>query len=127
MEDKFKEPSITHLQKLGPEHLKQIFESSRWVFSMGKNLAFKVCVRLLPTLKYPQLGLDIYIRRQLLQQSITDYLEKIDPKLSAQYLEYIIADKQEENSTYDQLVELYSSMMVTAGTRGDESKSCVIF
>ncbi|KIJ98467.1 hypothetical protein K443DRAFT_9138 [Laccaria amethystina LaAM-08-1] len=40
MEDKL-EPSITYLQKLGPEHIKQIFESSRWVFSMDKNLAFK--------------------------------------------------------------------------------------
>ena len=50
MEDKL-EPSITYLQKLGPEHIKQIFESSRWVFSMDKNLAFKVCIRLLSTLK----------------------------------------------------------------------------
>ena len=49
MEDKL-EPSITYLQKLGPEHIKQIFESSKWVFSMDKNLAFKVCIRLLSTL-----------------------------------------------------------------------------
>ena len=49
MEDKL-EPSITYLQKLGPEHIKQIFESSKWVFSMDKNLAFKVCIRLVSTL-----------------------------------------------------------------------------
>ncbi|KIJ89777.1 hypothetical protein K443DRAFT_15793 [Laccaria amethystina LaAM-08-1] len=36
--------SITYLKKLGPEHIKQIFESSRWVFSMDKNLAFKIYI-----------------------------------------------------------------------------------
>jgi hypothetical protein len=65
---------------------------------------------------------------ELPRQSVTDYLEKIDPKLSAQYLEYIIADKKEENPAFhDRLAELYFSMTVTAVKRGDESKSCVNF
>lgn len=35
-------PSITYLQKLGPEHLQQIFESSRWLFDEDKEMAFEV-------------------------------------------------------------------------------------
>ncbi|EDR08609.1 uncharacterized protein LACBIDRAFT_235177, partial [Laccaria bicolor S238N-H82] len=105
MEDKL-EPSITYLQKLGPEHIKQIFESSRWVFSMDKTLAFKIFT-----------SEDVELPRQ----PVTDYLEKIDPKLSAQYLEYIVADKQEEDPAFhDRLAELYFSMTITAGKRGDE-------
>jgi hypothetical protein len=39
--DKFM-PSITYLQKLGPEHLQQIFESSRWIFEQNRDIAFEV-------------------------------------------------------------------------------------
>lgn len=35
-------PSISYLQKLGPEYLDQIFESARWVFEQDHKLAFEV-------------------------------------------------------------------------------------
>jgi Vam6/Vps39-like protein vacuolar protein sorting-associated protein 39 len=41
MEDKLS-PSIHYLQKLGPEHMQQVFESSRWMFDMDSNMAFEV-------------------------------------------------------------------------------------
>lgn len=41
LEDKLA-PSISYLQKLGPEYLDQIFESSRWVFQQDPDKAFEV-------------------------------------------------------------------------------------
>jgi Vam6/Vps39-like protein vacuolar protein sorting-associated protein 39 len=41
MEDKLS-PSIRYLQKLGPENVHQVFESSRWIFDMDSNMAFEV-------------------------------------------------------------------------------------
>lgn len=35
-------PSISYLQKLGPEYLDQIFESARWVFEQDRDMAFEV-------------------------------------------------------------------------------------
>ncbi len=35
-------PTISYLQKLGPEHLEQIFKSARWVFEMNQDMAFQV-------------------------------------------------------------------------------------
>lgn len=35
-------PSISYLQKLGPEHLPLIFEASRWAFQQDAKLAFEV-------------------------------------------------------------------------------------
>lgn len=35
-------PTISYLQKLGPEHLEQIFKSARWVFEMNQDMAFEV-------------------------------------------------------------------------------------
>lgn len=42
MRDKL-EPSIMYLQRLGPEHLDQIFQSSRWLFDQDPDMAFEVC------------------------------------------------------------------------------------
>jgi len=41
MKDKLT-PSISYLQKLGPEHLEQIFDSARWIFEKDRELAFEV-------------------------------------------------------------------------------------
>jgi hypothetical protein len=41
MEDKLS-PSIYYLQKLGPEHLDEIFASSRWIFEKDSSMAFQV-------------------------------------------------------------------------------------
>lgn len=41
MEDKLS-PSISYLQKLGPEYIDQVFESSRWIFEQDRDMAFQV-------------------------------------------------------------------------------------
>jgi Vam6/Vps39-like protein vacuolar protein sorting-associated protein 39 len=35
-------PTISYLQKLGPEYLKQIFNAARWVFETDRDMAFEV-------------------------------------------------------------------------------------
>ena len=35
-------PTVNYLQRLGPEHLEQIFEHSRWVFEQNRDIAFEV-------------------------------------------------------------------------------------
>lgn len=41
MQDKLG-PSITYLQKLGPEHIEHVFAASRWIFEQDRDLAFDV-------------------------------------------------------------------------------------
>jgi hypothetical protein len=36
------QPSISYLQKLGPEHLDQIFHHSQWLFEKDPDMAFQV-------------------------------------------------------------------------------------
>lgn len=43
MQDKLG-PSITYLQKLGPEHIEHVFAASRWIFEQDRDLAFDVSV-----------------------------------------------------------------------------------
>jgi Vam6/Vps39-like protein vacuolar protein sorting-associated protein 39 len=35
-------PSISYLQRLGPEHMEVIFKYSHWLFEEDENLAFEV-------------------------------------------------------------------------------------
>jgi Vam6/Vps39-like protein vacuolar protein sorting-associated protein 39 len=35
-------PSVRYLQKLGPEHIDQIFNSSRWILQENEELGFQV-------------------------------------------------------------------------------------
>lgn len=35
-------PTVSYLQRLGPEHIDQIFEHSRWVFEHDRDIAFEV-------------------------------------------------------------------------------------
>lgn len=35
-------PSVTYLQRLGPECLEQIFGAARWVFEQDADIAFEV-------------------------------------------------------------------------------------
>ena len=35
-------PTVNYLQRLGPEHLDQIFEHARWVFEEDRDIGFEV-------------------------------------------------------------------------------------
>ncbi|KAF9468180.1 vacuolar sorting protein 39 domain 1-domain-containing protein [Collybia nuda] len=99
-------PSIQYLQKLGPEHLQQIFNASRWIFDTDADMAF-----------------DIFTSEdvELPREDVANYLEEINPKICARYLEYLIEDRHEDlPSFHDRLAELYLSMTLTAKKRNDE-------
>jgi len=58
---------------------------------------------------------------ELPRQQVATFLEGLDPKYSARYLEYLIQERGEESYQFhDRLVELYLRMTVEANRAGDE-------
>ena len=126
MDDKM-DPSIHYLQKLGPEHLDQIFTSSRWIFNLDPDRALQVNTLLFPMfLLLANPGFKIFTSEdvELPKQRVADYLESIDARLCARYLEYIIneRDKDAPAALHNRLAELYLSMVLSAKKRNEESK-----
>ncbi|KAG0694684.1 vacuolar sorting protein 39 domain 1-domain-containing protein [Suillus ampliporus] len=112
MRDKL-DPSISYLRKLGPEYINQVFESSRWIFKEDRDMAFQIFT-----------SDDVELPRT----QVTDYLEKIDPTISARYIEYLIDEKGEESPAFhDRLAELYLNMTLSARKRGDETKGSEVY
>ncbi|KAJ6608678.1 hypothetical protein B0H10DRAFT_516741 [Mycena sp. CBHHK59/15] len=105
MEDKLM-PSIYYLQKLGPEHLDEIFTSSRWLFEQDSSMAFQIFT-----------SEDVELPRP----AVADYLESIDPLLCIRYVEYLIEERHEESTTFhDRLAELYLKMTLSTKRRGEK-------
>ncbi|KAI0925948.1 hypothetical protein AcW1_008241 [Taiwanofungus camphoratus] len=99
-------PSVTYLQRLGPEHLNQIFDSSRWIFDQDAEIALEIFT-----------SEEVELPRQL----VADFLENIDPSVCAHYIEYLIEERGEEaQSFHDRLAELYLRMTLTAKKTGDD-------
>ncbi|KAJ3504846.1 hypothetical protein NLJ89_g7728 [Agrocybe chaxingu] len=107
LEDKLS-PSIHYLQKLGPEYIDQVFNYAQWIFECDSEMAFQIFT-----------SEDV----ELPKKTVADYLENLDPKYCANYLEYIIEERHEETPAFhDRLAELYFNMTMTAKKRSDESK-----
>ncbi|KAH7884496.1 hypothetical protein F5I97DRAFT_2037539 [Phlebopus sp. FC_14] len=101
-------PTISYLQKLGPEHLQHIFESARWVFDQDRDMAFEIFTS--DAVELPR-------------APVADYLEKIDTQICARYIEYLIEEKEEDSVIFhDRLAELYLNITMAAKKRGDEKK-----
>ncbi|CAK5269220.1 unnamed protein product [Mycena citricolor] len=108
MEDKLA-PSILYLQKLGPDHLQEIFESGRWLFEQDRSMAFQIFT-----------SEDVELPRS----SVADYLEGIDPQLCIRYLEFLIQERQEESTLFhDRLAELYLKTTLSARKRNEKDWS----
>ncbi|KAJ7717681.1 vacuolar sorting protein 39 domain 2-domain-containing protein [Mycena metata] len=111
MEDKLT-PSIYYLQKLGPEHLDEIFASSRWLFEKDSSMAFQIFT-----------SEDVELPRA----SVANYLESIDPLLCIRYLEFLIEERREESTvSHDRLAELYLKMTLAAKKRNDKGGSILL-
>jgi hypothetical protein len=127
MEDRLS-PSIHYLQKLGVEHTQQVFESSRWIFDMDPDMAFEVSLKV--EFCYEQTVANhgfsqIFTSEdvELPCREVANYLEGINPKICARYLEYIINERHEVSPEFhDRLANLYLSMTLASRKRGDESK-----
>ncbi|KAJ7236270.1 hypothetical protein B0H12DRAFT_1026995 [Mycena haematopus] len=108
MEEKLS-PSIYYLQKLGPEHLDEIFASSRWIFETDSSMAFQIFT-----------SEDVELPRP----AVADYLESIDPLLCIRYLEFLIEERREESTGFhDRLAELYLKMTLAARRRNDKGRA----
>ncbi|KAG6333670.1 hypothetical protein ID866_5413 [Astraeus odoratus] len=60
---------------------------------------------------------------ELPRGQVVDYLEKIDPHISARYIEYLIEEKHEEEGIFhDRLAEMYLNIATGAKKRGDDKK-----
>jgi len=73
-------PSIRYLQKLGPEYIEQIFESSRWILQRNQDLGFQIFISEDVELSHPQ---------------VCHFLESIDSELCIRYLHYLINEREE--------------------------------
>ncbi|TFL04184.1 hypothetical protein BDV98DRAFT_591033 [Pterulicium gracile] len=94
------EPSIRYLQKLGPEHLDHIFETSRWVFAEDEDM-----------------GLEIYTSEELElpRDAVIDFLERMSKPICVRYIEFLIEECGEQTSAvHDRLASLYLSIVLDA-------------
>ncbi|KAF8127072.1 hypothetical protein EV363DRAFT_1518382 [Boletus edulis] len=106
-------PSISYLQKLGPEYLDQIFESARWVFEQDREIAFEIFTS---------------DDAELPRGTVTDYLETFDPQIATRYLEYLIDEKDDQSAGFhDRLAELYLGIAMAAKRKGEENKCAEVY
>ncbi|KAF7312336.1 Rab guanyl-nucleotide exchange factor [Mycena indigotica] len=105
LEDKLM-PSIYYLQKLGPEHMEEIFQSSRWIFEKDSTMAFQIFT-----------SEDVELPRT----AVADFLESIEPSLCIRYIEFLIEERREESPVFhDRLAELYLRATLAAKKRNDK-------
>ncbi|KAI0714450.1 hypothetical protein C8T65DRAFT_644360 [Cerioporus squamosus] len=99
-------PTVNYLQRLGPEHLDQIFEHSRWVFEQDRDIAFEIFTS---------------EEAELPKESVADFLERLDPAICARYIEFLISERGETSQKFhDRLAELYLRMTISAKRMGDD-------
>ncbi|TFK87975.1 hypothetical protein K466DRAFT_662647 [Polyporus arcularius HHB13444] len=100
-------PTVNYLQRLGPEHLDQIFEHSRWVFEQDRDIAFEIFTS---------------EEAELPKERVADFLERLDPAICARYIEFLISERGETSRHFhDRLAQLYLRMTVNAKKRGDDA------
>ncbi|KZT73130.1 hypothetical protein DAEQUDRAFT_722252 [Daedalea quercina L-15889] len=99
-------PSVTYLQRLGPEHLEQIFGAAHWLFEQDADIAFEIFT-----------SEEVELPREL----VVDFLELISLGLAARYLEYLIEERKEEGvGFHERLAETYLRLVMDAKRGGDE-------
>ncbi|KAF9647158.1 hypothetical protein BDM02DRAFT_3170498 [Thelephora ganbajun] len=90
------QPTVTYLQKLGEEYMDQVFKYARWVFQQDQNIAFEIFQ-----------SEDVELPRP----KVADFLETIDPRICARFIEYLIEEKGEDSIAFhNRLAELYLKM-----------------
>lgn len=102
------QPTISYLQKLGPEHLEQIFKSARWAFEIDQDMAFEIFT-----------SEDVELPRQ----AVASFLDDFNTVICARYLEYIIAERHEETPDFhDRLAVIYLDMTLAARRKHENSQ-----
>ncbi|KAG8830543.1 Vacuolar morphogenesis protein 6 [Serendipita sp. 400] len=87
------DPTVAYLQNLGSEYLPIIFEGAEWVLKRDKNKGFHIFTS---------------EEHVLPKNEVADFLQKIDPMVSIRFLEFLIDEKKETDSSFhDRLGDLY--------------------
>jgi len=96
VEDKVS-PTVSYVQKLGPDHLDLIFTASTWVFSLSSKEGLEIFIA------------DMEEVERLPRHAVSNHLSKIAPKEEQiKYLEHIIEDLDEKGPEFhERLIELY--------------------
>ncbi|THH21289.1 hypothetical protein EW146_g228 [Bondarzewia mesenterica] len=85
------------------------FKSSRWVFDQDPDIAFEIFTS---------------EEVELPQEQVASFLESINPRYCARYLEFLIDERGEESYKFhDRLAELYLRMTQEAKKKGDDGKA----
>jgi Vam6/Vps39-like protein vacuolar protein sorting-associated protein 39 len=114
-------PSITYLQRLSPEYLDTIFQFSKWILNENAEMALEVS----STWIFSILIADAYKiftseEVELPPQHVANFLESVNRKFCARYLEFLIEERHEESYIYhDRLAELYLRMTLDGKKAGD--------
>ena len=56
-------PSVSYLQRLGPEHMDQIFESAHWIFEQDADIALEVRIVSMYCFIRSNSFVDLHLRR----------------------------------------------------------------
>jgi hypothetical protein len=114
-------PSITYLQRLSPEYLETIFQYSKWILNENSEMALEVSsmnIFHITLLIRPKVFTSEEV--ELPPQQVANFLESVNRKFCARYLEFLIEERHEESYIYhDRLAELYLRMTVDAKKAGD--------
>lgn len=118
-------PTVSYLQRLGAEHLDQIFGHSRWVFEHDRDIAFEVFLDHSSPPNTADNAIQIFTSEEaeLPKESVADFLEQLDPAICARYIEFLVAERGETSQQFhDRLADLYLDMTVSAKRRGDDGE-----
>ena len=114
-------PSITYLQRLSPEYLETIFQYSKWVLNENSEMGLEVSsmnIFYITLLIRPKIFTSEEV--ELPPQKVANFLESVNRKFCARYLEFLIEERHEESYIYhDRLAELYLRMTMDAKKAGD--------
>ena len=114
-------PSIMYLQRLSPEYLDTIFQFSKWILNENAEMALEVSSALdVPILIADASKIFTSEEVELPPQHVANFLEGVNRKFCARYLEFLIEERHEESYIYhDRLAELYLRMTLDGKKAGD--------
>jgi hypothetical protein len=116
-------PSITYLQRLDPEYLDTVFQYSRWILDENAEMALEVSSIRYASISPADASKQIFTSEEVEfpPQHVANFLEDVNPRFCARYLEFLIEERHEESPVYhDRLAKLFLGMTVDAKKAGDE-------
>lgn len=126
------DPTIRYLQKLGPNHLHLIFNTSQWIFSIIKPFSSTSITTTTNKLLNKSLEIftaDLSTVESLPKKEVMKFLEGVDLLACRIYLEFLVNDEIGENRTeiHEKLIHLYINEFRRLKALGEEETSKKIY